>query len=198
MPPYAYNLSLVCVLLNSLSSPFLYAYRSRRIQREVRRLFGLPPKSRKERIKRMRPSKTLRSLSPRRQLFRKAAVRGADAQSPEEVQAALSSSGATCSRFRTEETALTVSTASSTGGATSTACTSAGSAERQGPQLMHSLLFKVTRLWHKPSVASATAAASAAANPPAACELRVVTADTSRSSFSSATSTSSAESDVSL
>ena len=36
LPPYAYNLALVCVLLNSLSSPFLYAYRSRRIQREVR------------------------------------------------------------------------------------------------------------------------------------------------------------------
>ena len=47
VPAYAYRLGLVAVLLNALASPFLYAYRSRRIQREVRRLFGLPPKSKK-------------------------------------------------------------------------------------------------------------------------------------------------------
>ena len=184
LPPYAYNLALVCVLINSLSSPFLYAYRSRRIQREVRRLFGLPPKSRKDRIKRMRPSKTLRSLSPRRQLLRKQAVRGSDALSPDEMQAALSLSGASSSRFGMDD---------------SLAGSSAG--ERQTPQLMQTLLLKVTRLWHKPlrGTAPSGSGAGSVPNPPASCELMAVAADISRSSFSSATSTSSsAESDVSL
>ena len=99
LPAYAYHLALVAVLLNSLSSPFLYAYRSRRIQREVRRLFGLPLKSRKEqtvtsssassRAKRLvagpchyhyqqhsksKTKSSARSLSPRRQLLCKQAA----------------------------------------------------------------------------------------------------------------------------
>lgn len=100
VPAYAYRLGLVAVLLNALASPFLYAYRSRRIQREVRRLFGLPPKSGKKRTgkavglhreltnsssgqcghhkRRGGPlgQKSLRSLSPRRQLLRKQVRQG--------------------------------------------------------------------------------------------------------------------------
>ena len=100
VPAYAYRLGLVAVLLNALASPFLYAYRSRRIQREVRRLFGLPPKSKKRTGKAVglhreltnsssgqyghhkrrggQPigQKSLRSLSPRRQLLRKQVRQG--------------------------------------------------------------------------------------------------------------------------
>ncbi|XP_057378268.1 adenosine receptor A2a-like [Daphnia carinata] len=198
LPSYAYHLTLVAVLINALSSPFLYAYRSRRIQREVRRLFGLPPKSRKgpHRHRELSAShkrrvKSLRSLSPRRQLLRKQ-VRGADALSPDEVQAALSCN----SRFSSTVEEPVVSLPSS----------SAGVDQLPGrPQLVRHLLVKMSRLWQKPSATSqlsvhATGSAGCAAAA-VTSELMAVTVDISRSSFSSATSsnsTSSAESDVSL
>lgn len=189
LPSYAYHLTLVAVLINALSSPFLYAYRSRRIQREVRRLFGLPPKSRKgahhHRELSKRRTKTLRSLSPRRQLLRKH-VRDAD-----ELQA-MSSVGL--------------------GGS------SAGHSSSPSPRVVvessevRHLMAKVTRLWHshKPAAVSSIAVpriitcpvvsnAAAAASELAAVHLSA--ANICRSSFSSATSsnsTSSAESDVSL
>jgi hypothetical protein len=203
LPSYAYHLTLVTVLINSLASPFLYAYRSRRIQREVRRLFGLPPKSRKgsHRHRELsashkRRAKTLRSLSPRRQLLRKQ-VRGTDALSPEEVQAALSCN----SRFSStaEEPATTSLPSSST----------AVDQHSARPELVRHLLVKMSRLWQKPSATSQlsvhTAGLGNAGCPAVAAgvtsELMAVTVDISRSSFSSATSsnsTSSAESDVSL
>ncbi|KZS11837.1 Uncharacterized protein APZ42_023377 [Daphnia magna] len=202
LPSYAYHLTLVTVLINSLASPFLYAYRSRRIQREVRRLFGLPPKSRKgsHRHRELSAShkrrvKTLRSLSPRRQLLRKQ-VRGADALSPEEVQAALSCN----SRFSSTVEEPVASLPSS----------SAAVDQLPGrPQLVRHLLVKMSRLWQKPSATSqlsvhaATLGGAGCAGPTAGMtsELMAVTVDISRSSFSSATSsnsTSSAESDVSL
>ena len=80
LPSYAYYLSLVAILLNSLLSPFLYAYRSRRIQREVRRLFGMAPKSRRydavsntsNAAAAAAAAKSLmKPASPRRQLMRK-------------------------------------------------------------------------------------------------------------------------------
>ena len=186
LPSYAYHLTLVAVLINALSSPFLYAYRSRRIQREVRRLFGLPPKSRKgvhhHRELSKRRTKTLRSLSPRRQLLRKQ-VRDAD-----ELHAMSSSSGYG---------------------------SSGGPRVAETSEVRH-LMAKVTRLWHshKPIVVAAQSdsvptriitcpVTSSAAVVAVASELTAVhlTADNCRSSFSSATSTnstSSAESDVSL
>jgi hypothetical protein len=205
LPSYAYHLTLVSVLINSLASPFLYAYRSRRIQREVRRLFGLPPKSRKgsHRHRELsashkRRAKSLRSLSPRRQLLRKQ-VRGTDALSPEEVQAALS----TCnSRFSsTAEEPATAPSSSSTGADQPQHSTR--------PELMRHFLVKMSRLWQKPSatsqLSSVHASGGSAGCPSVAAgvtsELMAVTVDISRSSFSSATSsnsTSSAESDVSL
>lgn len=200
LPSYAYHLTLVAVLINALSSPFLYAYRSRRIQREVRRLFGLPPKSRKglnrhrELTSHKRRTKTLRSLSPRRQLLRKQ-VRGADALSPEEVQSALSCG----SRFSStvEEPAVGASTAS-------------GLEHPVRPELVRNFFVKMSRLWQKPTAAMSRVASTATGLGNAGCpsvttgvtsELMAVTVDISRSSFSSATSsnsTSSAESDVSL
>ena len=217
LPSYAYHLTLVAVLINALSSPFLYAYRSRRIQREVRRLFGLPPKSRKglhqchrglsSASSHKRRTKTLRSLSPRRQLLRKQ-VR-ADALSPDEVQAALSSGGSRFSSTMEEPPAMASSTAS------------AGVLADQParPELVRHLLIKMSRLWKKPSSSSSAnsrhphlggTGSSAMANNSCpshvsvggvTSELMAVTVDISRSSFSSATSsnsTSSAESDVSL
>ena len=195
LPSYAYHLTLVAVLINALSSPFLYAYRSRRIQREVRRLFGLPPKSRKgphrhrdfSASQNKRRAKTLRSLSPRRQLLRKQ-VRGTDALSPDEVQAALSCN----SRF------------SSTVEEPAAASSSAGVEHPARPELVRHLLVKMSRLWvQKPSAASRSSSTTHVAAPSVAAdaELMAVTVDISRSSFSSATSsnsTSSAESDVSL
>jgi len=206
LPSYAYHLTLVTVLINSLASPFLYAYRSRRIQREVRRLFGLPPKSRKgsHRHRELsashkRRAKSLRSLSPRRQLLRKQ-VRGTDALSPEEVQAALSCN----SRFSStaEEPATAASLPSSSTGADQ---------HPARPELVRNLLVKMSRLWKKPSATGqlngvhAAGGLGSAGCPAVAAgvtsELMAVTVDISRSSFSSATSsnsTSSAESDVSL
>lgn len=200
LPSYAYHLTLVAVLINALSSPFLYAYRSRRIQREVRRLFGLPPKSRKglhrhRELSTKRRTKTLRSLSPRRQLLRKQ-VRGTDALSPDEVQAALSCN----SRFSSTVEEPAASTAS------------AVTDQPARPELVRHFLFKMSRLWQKPSSSSSTpsrVASSAGLGANVGCpssvtvtsELMAVTVDISRSSFSSATSsnsTSSAESDVSL
>lgn len=209
LPSYAYHLTLVSVLINSLASPFLYAYRSRRIQREVRRLFGLPPKSRKSGSHRHRElsashkrrAKSLRSLSPRRQLLRKQ-VRGTDALSPEEVQAALS----TCnSRFSsTAEEPATAPSSSSTG-------VDHQPQHSARPELVRHFLVKMSRLWQKPSATSqlssvhASGLGGSAGCPSVAVgvtsELMAVTVDISRSSFSSATSsnsTSSAESDVSL
>ena len=204
LPSYAYHLTLVAVLINALSSPFLYAYRSRRIQREVRRLFGLPPKSRKGVHRRSlrcgdlsarngkRRAKSLRSLSPRRQLLRKQ-VRGAgDVLSPEEIQAALSGS-----RFSsTVEEPASYSTDNST-------------ATSSRPEMVRNLLAKVSRLWHskasEPAPSSSRlminlTSSNSTAQP--ASELMAVTTDATRSSFSSAgsssNSTSSAESDVSL
>lgn len=204
LPSYAYHLTLVAVLINALSSPFLYAYRSRRIQREVRRLFGLPPKSRKGVHRRSlrcgdlstrngkRRTKTLRSLSPRRQLLRKQ-VRGTDVLSPEEIQAALSGS-----RFSsTVEEPASYSTDNSV-------------AASSRPEMVRNLLAKVSRLWHskaaEPGPSSSrlmiNLTSSASTTPAVASELMAVTADVPRSSFSSAgsssNSTSSAESDVSL
>lgn len=190
LPSYAYHLSLVAVLINALSSPFLYAYRSRRIQREVRRLFGLPPKSRKglhnhhHRELSKRRVKTLRSLSPRRQLLRKQVRNSVD----DKIQAMSVLSGG-------RRTSLE--------GATS-------------GEVRH-LMAKVTRLWqhhsshHLKSAAGDEMAASASVAAASAGQVTVAAAteltstghlaDISRSSFSSATSsnsTSSAESDVSL
>lgn len=201
LPSYAYHLSLVAVLINALSSPFLYAYRSRRIQREVRRLFGLPPKSRKgighhHRELSKRRTKTLRSLSPRRQLLRKH-VRADE-------------------KYRADELlALSSSHSSSRGTETTTTTTSS--------EVRH-LMAKVTWLWHNSNggagassklpgadeaarvVICAAASTNNTVAAAAASELTVAAAagslgvDISRSSFSSATSTStsSAESDVSL
>ncbi|XP_042226652.1 probable G-protein coupled receptor No18 isoform X2 [Homarus americanus] len=50
VPGVVHSVVLVLALSNSALSPYLYLYRSRRIQREVRRLFGLPLSSTKSSI----------------------------------------------------------------------------------------------------------------------------------------------------
>lgn len=57
LPKYFNSLSLSLLVLANLLSPFLFAYRNRRIQRELRRLFGLLP---------TRVPKELRSARERR------------------------------------------------------------------------------------------------------------------------------------
>ncbi|XP_047475453.1 beta-3 adrenergic receptor-like isoform X1 [Penaeus chinensis] len=42
VPSVVHNVAMILVLSNSAISPYVYLYRSRRIQREVRRLLGLP------------------------------------------------------------------------------------------------------------------------------------------------------------
>jgi len=180
LPSYAYHLTLVAILLNALFSPFLYAYRSRRIQREVRRLFGLSPKSRRKDLlssslssKRSsggqgQAKSLLRPVSPRRHLMNKQ-VRDSDALTADEVQSVLN---------KTSATPIPTS-----------------------PTRMRSFMHKVTRLWRKPSppaTLSAVADDCEAAAPSSTAELTVV--DVSRSSFSSGTSSNScsADSDVSL
>ena len=173
LPSYAPYMSLAAMLVNSLSSPFLYAYRSRRMQREVRRLFGLPAKSRKEGVHRMKKrAKVLRSLSPRRQILRKNAIWGADVahHTPDEAQAALP-----------------VTAAATAAGNPQVVVAASPASQADRPQLMHTLLLKVSRLLHKPAQRTGTATS----------QLMVISSQVSRSSFST-NSSSSAESDVSL
>lgn len=204
VPAYAYHLGLVAVLLNALASPFLYAYRSRRIQREVRRLFGLPPKSKKRQGKavglhrelansssgqyghkrRCGPGgpgqKSLRSLSPRRQLLRKQVRQGA-----------CVSEAAVSSTFEEVSTTTTTSTDQARIGRFFARMTSRLMWRSKSPGVaVHQPANTCPLL---PSAVPAAAAVTG--------ELLRQQAAVTRSSFSSATSSNSscsAESDVSL
>ncbi|XP_065580713.1 probable G-protein coupled receptor No18 isoform X2 [Artemia franciscana] len=61
VPQYVNSCSFIAILCNSLLSPFLYAYRSRRLQKELRRLFGLSPHSSSSKKRRHR---TVRRMVP--------------------------------------------------------------------------------------------------------------------------------------
>lgn len=56
VPPYAFKIVLMFSLTNGVISPYVYMYRSKRIQREVLRLFGFSTKAKRADFERRRPN----------------------------------------------------------------------------------------------------------------------------------------------